>query len=87
MYRHQQSGLTARALVYEHADREASNHKHGLEGLGLLKRWNEEDFATERRFDGRASLFITVQSHPDGAEKGQLQTAAHLMDSLGRSCW
>ena len=85
LYKHQQSGLTPRALVYEHAERESIAVATAWRDWEVVSEWNKNDFDTERPnlVSRLASLrFRAIQM---ALKKGQLQTAAHLMDSLGRA--
>lgn len=85
LYKHQQSGLTARALVYEHAERESIAVTTAWRDWAVVSEWNKEDFATER--DGMVARLSSLRFRAIqmALKKGQLQTAAHLMDSLGRA--
>ena len=45
LYKHQQSGLTPRALVYEHADREEGvAESTAWRDWSQVKEWNQDDF-------------------------------------------
>ena len=71
LYKHQQSGLTARALVYEHAD--------------AVKDWNTEDFSKERETMVARLASMRFRAIQMALKHKNFQTAAHLMDSLGRA--
>ena len=85
LYKHQQSGLTARALVYEHADRESVSLSTAWKDWDAVKAWNTEDFASERDTLVARLSSMRMRAIQMALKKGQLQTAAHLMDSLGRA--
>ena len=85
LYRHQQSGLTARALVYEHADRESVSLTTAWRDWEAVQKWNTEDFSTERDTMVARLSSMRFRAIQMALKKGQLQTAAHLMDSLGRA--
>ena len=85
LYRHQQSGLTPRALVYEHCERESISVKTGWADWAAVKAWNEEDFSKERDSMVARLSSMRMRAIQMALKKGQLQTAAHLMDSLGRA--
>ena len=85
LYRHQQSGLTARALVYEHADRESVSLSTAWKDWDAVKSWNTEDFASERDTLVARLSSMRMRAIQMALKKGQLQTAAQLMDSLGRA--
>ena len=84
LFRHQQSGLTPRALVYEHVERESISLKTGWADWAVVKAWNEEDFSKERESMVARLSSMRFRAISMALKKGQLQTAAHLMDSLGR---
>ena len=85
LYKAQQSGLTARALVYEHADRESIALTTAWRDWSVVSEWNKEDFATER--DGMVARLAALRFRAIqmALKHKNFQTAAHLMDSLGRS--
>ena len=85
LYKHQQSGLTPRALVYEHADRESISLKTAWKDWSVVKTWNTEDFAQDRDSLVARLSSMRFRAIQMALKKGQLQTAAHLMDSLGRA--
>ena len=85
LYKHQQSGLTARALVYEHADRESVSITTAWRDWEAVQKWNAEDFSAERETMVARLSSMRFRAIQMALKKGQLQTAAHLMDSLGRA--
>ena len=84
LYRHQQSGLTPRALVYEHAERESVSHTTAWRDWEAVQKWNVEDFSKDREDMVARLSSMRFRAIQMALKKGQLQTAAHLMDSLGR---
>ena len=50
-----------------------------------MQRWNAEDFAQERETMVARLSSMRFRAIQMALKKGQLQTAAHLMDSLGRA--
>ena len=85
LYRHQQGGLTPRALVYEHADRESVSVSTAWKDWEAVQKWNTEDFSSERETMVARLSSMRFRAIQMALKKGQLQTAAHLMDSLGRA--
>ena len=83
LYRHQQSGLTARQLVYEHADRESIAVNTAWKDWAQVKRWNEEDWSVERDTMVARLASLRFKAINQALKKGQLQTAAILMAQLG----
>ena len=86
MYRHQQDGLTCRALVYEHMQREGVSESTAWRDWDQVREWNNEDFSKERESMVSRLASLRFKAIERAMRKGQLQTAAHLMDSLGRAC-
>ena len=85
LYRQQQSGLSARALVFDHADRESIAVNTAWKDWKAVNKWNAEDFATDR-VDLVARLnAMRFRAINMALKKGQLQSAAQMMDSLGKS--
>ena len=85
MYRHQQDGLTCRALVYEHMAREGVSESTAWRDWEQCREWNNQDFAKERESMVSRLSSLRFRAIEKALRKGQLQTAAHLMDSLGRA--
>ena len=85
LYKHQQSGLTARALVIEHAERESIALTTAWRDWEVVSQWNKEDFEKEKPDLVARLASMRFRAIQLALKKGQLQTAAHLMDSLGRA--
>ena len=83
LYRHQQSGLTARQLVYEHADRESIAVNTAWKDWAQVKRWNEEDWNTDRESVIARLASMRFRAINQALKKNQIQTAALLMAQLG----
>jgi len=83
LYKHQQSGLTARALVYEHADRESVSVTTAWRDWEAVQKWNAEDWTTERDSVVARLASMRMRAINLALKKGQLQTAALLMAQLG----
>jgi len=84
LYKRQLEGKTTRQLVLEHAATEGIGIEAAWRDWGKVKEWNDEDWEKDRgkmvsRLQGmRMKLFNQAM------KKGQLQTAAQVLDSLGR---
>ena len=84
LYSRQLTGKTTRQLVLEHASREQIGIDTAWSDWKQVKKWNDEDWEKDRekmisRVQGkRMRLF------EQAVRKGQLQTAAQILDSLGR---
>ena len=57
----------------------------GCADWAAVKAWNEEDFSKERDSMVARLSSMRMRAIQMALKKGQLQTAAHLMDSLGRA--
>jgi len=84
LYRRQLDGLTTRQLVLDHAARESISEKTAWMDWRVVTKWNAEDWEKDReallsRLQGMRFRAINA-----ALRKGQLQTAAQLMDSVGR---
>ena len=84
LYKRQLEGMTTRQLVLDHASKEQIGVETAWSDWRKVKSWNDEDWEKDRekmvaRFQGmRMKLFNQAM------KKGQLQTAAQVLDSLGR---
>ena len=85
LYRQQQSGLSARALVYDHADRESIAVNTAWKDWKAVNKWNAEDFATDRADLVARLNAMRFRAINMALKKGQLQSAAQMMDSLGKA--
>ena len=83
LYKHQQSGLSCRQLVYEHCDRESISLSTGWKDWEVVKRWNEEDWGKDRDTVVARLASMRMRAINLALKKGQLQTAAMLMQQLG----
>ena len=84
LYRRQLDGLTTRQLVLDHAARESISEKTAWMDWRVVTKWNTEDWDKDReallsRLQGMRFRAINA-----ALRKGQLQTAAQLMDSVGK---
>lgn len=84
LYRRQLDGLTTRQLVLDHAARESISEKTAWMDWRVVTKWNAEDWEKDReallsRLQGMRFRAINA-----AMRKGQLQTAAQLMDSVGK---
>ena len=83
LYRHQQSGLTARQLVYEHADRESVSITTAWRDWEAVQKWNQEDWGLERETMVARLASLRFKAINQAMKKGQLMVAAQLMAQLG----
>ena len=62
MYRHQQDGLTCRALVYEHMAREEVSEATAWRDWQQVREWNNEDLRQGKGIDGIPPRLSASQS-------------------------
>jgi hypothetical protein len=84
LYRRQLEGLSARQLVLDHADREGISVATAWRDWEAVNKWNSEDWARDR--ENMLARLQTMRAKLFNAaiRKGQLQTAAQVLDSLGK---
>lgn len=84
LYKRQLEGLTVRQLVLDHASKEGVCDKTAWTDWKAVNAWNEEDWQKDR--DNMLSRLqsMRVQLFNKAVRKGQLQTAAQILDSLGK---
>lgn len=85
LYRRQMDGLTSRQLVYEHAAREGISIATAWRDWSQVHQWNEEDWEKDRINMLSRIQAMRVRLINAALKKGQLQTAAQVLDSLGRA--
>ena len=84
LYRRQLEGLPARQLVLDHADRESIAETTAWRDWEAVSRWNEEDFNQERATLLSRLQNMRIRAIHAAMKKGQYQSAASMMDSLGK---
>jgi hypothetical protein len=76
--------LPARQLVLDHADRESIAETTAWRDWEAVSRWNEEDFNQERATLLSRLQNMRIRAIHAAMKKGQYQSAASMMDSLGK---
>lgn len=84
LYRRQLDGLSARQLVLEHAEREGCSVATAWRDWEVVNKWNSEDWAKDRENMLARLQTMRVKLFNASMRKGQLQTAAQILDSLGK---
>jgi len=84
LYRRQLEGLSARQLVLDHASRESVSVATAWRDWEVVNAWNAEDWSKDR--ENMLARLQTMRAKLFNAaiRKGQLQTAAQVLDSLGK---
>ena len=84
LYSRQLEGKTTRQLVIEHSKREGISEPTAWADWGRVKAWNDEDWLKERDKMIPRLQAMRMRLFNKAISKGQLQTAAQILDSLGK---
>ena len=84
LYSRQLDGKTTRQLVLEHAKIEGISETSAWSDWGRVKVWNNEDWEKDRENMLPRLQAMRVRLFNKAVSKGQLQTAAQILDSLGK---
>jgi len=84
LYRRQLEGLPCRQLVIEHAERENVSQATAWRDWEAVSKMNEEDFSLERATMVSRLQNMRMRAITLAMKKGQYQSAAAMMDSLGK---
>ena len=84
LYARQLEGKTTRQLVLEHSSIEGVSETTGWEDWGRVKVWNNEDWEKDRESLLPRLQAMRIRLFNKAVKKGQLQTAAQILDSLGK---
>ena len=84
LYARQLVGKTTRQLVIEHANIEGISETTAWLDWDRVKVWNNEDWEKDRESLLPRLQAMRVRLFNKAVKKGQLQTAAQILDSLGK---
>ena len=84
LYARQLEGKTTRQLVIEHANIEGISETTAWQDWDKVKGWNNEDWEKDRETLLPRLQAMRVRLFNKAVKKGQLQTAAQILDSLGK---
>ncbi len=84
LYKRQLDGLPARHLVLEHSSREGVCVKTAWNDWKEVTKWNDEDWQKDRENMIARLQAMRVRLFDKAVKKGQFQTAAQILDSLGK---
>ena len=84
LYSRQLTGKTTRQLVLEHAAKEQSGIDTAWSDWKKVKQWNDEDWEQDREKMISRVQGMRMRLFEQAVRKGQLQTAAQILDSLGK---
>ena len=84
LYARQLEGKTTRQLVIEHANIEGISETTAWQDWDKVKVWNNEDWQKDRETLLPRLQAMRVRLFNKAVKKGQLQTAAQILDSLGK---
>ena len=84
LYSRQLDGQTTRQLVIEHSKIEGISESTAWQDWDKEKHWNTEDWDKDRENMLPRLQAMRVRLFNKAVKKGQLQTAAQILDSLGK---
>ena len=84
LYSKQLTGNTTRQLVHEHSSREGIGIDTAWSDWKQVKKWNDEDWEQDREKMVSRLQGMRMRLFDQAVRKGQLQTAAQILDSLGK---
>tara|TARA_B100000214_G_C23955284_1_gene622498 strand:- start:199 stop:648 length:450 start_codon:yes stop_codon:yes gene_type:complete len=84
LYSRQLEGLPARQLVLDHSKREGVSLATGWKDWRQVNAWTAEDWQKDRENMLSRLQAARLRLFEKAIRKGQLQTAAQVLDSIGR---
>ena len=84
LYARQREGKTTRQLVIEHSNIEGISETTAWQDWDKVKVWNNEDWEKDRESLLPRLQAMRIRLFNKAVKKGQFQTAAQILDSLGK---
>ena len=84
LYKRQLEGMTTRQLVLDHASKENIGVDTAWSDWKKVKEWNDEDWQKDRDKMIARLQGMRMRLFNQAVKRGQLQTAAQVLDSLGK---
>ena len=84
LYKRQLEALTTRQLVLDHASKENIGVETAWRDWRQVKEWNDEDWQKDRDKMIARLQGMRMRLFNQAVKRGQLQTAAQVLDSLGK---
>ena len=84
LYKRQLEGLTTRQLVLDHASKGNIGVETAWRDWRQVKEWNDEDWEKDRTKMIARLQGMRMRLFNQAVKRGQLQTAAQVLDSLGK---
>tara|TARA_R100001594_G_scaffold31240_1_gene58235 strand:- start:1192 stop:1626 length:435 start_codon:yes stop_codon:yes gene_type:complete len=84
LYKRQLEGMPTRHLVLDHATKEQVSEATAWRDWNAVMSMNEEDWEKDRESMLSRIQQMRVRLFNQAVKKGQLQTAAQILDSLGK---
>ena len=84
LYKRQLEGMTTRQLVLDHASKENIGVETAWRDWRQVKEWNDEDWQKDRDKMIARLQGMRMRLFNQAVKRGQLQTAAQVLDSLGK---
>ena len=84
LYRRQLEGLTVRQLVLDHAHKEQVSENTAWQDWKAVSEWSNKDWEFDKEDLIPRLQHLRINLFYRAVKKGQLQTAAQILDSLGK---
>jgi len=84
LYKRQLEGMTTRQLVLDHASKENIGVETAWRDWRQVKEWNDQDWEKDREKMIARLQGMRMRLFNQAVKRGQLQTAAQVLDSLGK---